>query len=192
MVPLEVRRTPPATNFQVPSTFLEVEVSQSQGKSSAYNRRTGQWVKGLTVASETPLRFQLPAQVLPCELSSATLTIRINAPSRELQLKSYAGSDGKLLRIFRSPTGVIPIELKAADLRLDESGGVTLGIAVGPTGVFSAEDATAGVDAGADSGLLPSTIPTSNVPTSTVRENNPWQIDYVRLTVAGRTLPASE
>ncbi|MFM2096483.1 MAG: hypothetical protein RIS70_3607 [Planctomycetota bacterium] len=186
VVPLEIRRTPPDTAFRVPSTFLEMTAAQGQAKSSAYNRRTGQWVKGLTVASETPLRFQLPAEVLPCELSTATLTIRINAPSRELQVKTYRTTDSQVVRAFRSPIGVIALELKAGDLQLDAAGGLTLGLAIGPTGAFTTE-ADGGSGAGTDASSLP-----SNIPTSTIRENNPWQIEYVRLTVAGRTSSASE
>ena len=168
------------------STFLEMTAAQGQAKSSAYNRRTVQWVKGLTVASETPLRFQLPAEVLPCDLSTATLTIRINAPSRELQVKTYRTTESQLVRAFRIPIGVIALELKAGDLQLDAAGGLTLGLAIGPTGAFTAE-ADSGSGAGTDATSLP-----SNIPTSTIRENNPWQIEYVRLTVAGRTSSASE
>lgn len=180
VVPIELRRTPPDTAFQIPSSFIGMEPARvGQGNLSAYNRRTGEWVKGLTTSAEIPLRFQLPSQVLPCQITTATLLVRINAPSREFQISSYSEAGGRLLKSFRNANGALTIELDTSELKLDDRGGITLGFTVS-----AISSAAIGADEKGNSGRAKVTTVPQKVA--------PWQIDYVRLTVGGRTLPLSE
>ena len=183
MMPLDLRRTPAKSPFQIPATFLRVDVAKSKhGASIAYQRKTGEWVKGLTVPTETALRFQLPEQVLPCRLQRGMFTIRINAPSRELTVRAYQGDEPLLVRSVRNPNGVIDFELHAEQLSQDALGGVMIGVSVGETDLQKSKRLH-------DEQRLKSP-PTSFKdlsPEPEFFENSTWQIDYVRLTVSGQT-----
>lgn len=175
VIPLTLLRTPPASPFAVPATFLRPTVEPGRsGSSTAYNARTGQWVKGLTRGGETRLRFELPAAVRPCRLDSGTLTLRCNLPSRSLSISAAAGPEPVEIVSRRNPNGVLTIPLAAEHLELDASGGVHLGIVVGNVEAAATTETTLG-----DDGLEPF-------------EDTGWQIDYVWLSVAGNTLSASE
>jgi hypothetical protein len=168
LAPLELRRTPPKSSFQLPATFLPVSLVPSKsGISNAYNPRTGEWVTGLTIPTEAALRFALPEQVLPCRLERGVLTVRVNAPSRELSLWAHGDSQPVLVRKVRNPNGVLQFDLGEEHLALDPQGGVTLTVAISTTLGSS--------NAAKPSGQLPGF------------DNTTWQIDYVRLTVAGKT-----
>jgi hypothetical protein len=199
LVPITVRRSPPDTAFRVPPSFITLDVARLpplEGvtyNASAYNRRNGKWVQGMTTTAEIPLRFQLPPQVLPCNANSGQMAIRISAPSRDLQLWTYGGEGRRLLRTQRNPLGVLTIELAEDELELDDQGGLTFGFAVtasqGPPRRLAPGGAGAASAAGADPAGGAATPPVT-VPVPHNADN--WQIDYVRLTIAGRTLPLSE
>lgn len=168
LIPLEMERTPPATEFRIPASFLRANSAVgAQGQSLAFNSRTGQWVQKLTTPSDTVLAFQLPAQVLPCELARGKLTVRLSAPGREFKVTSVRGAERAVVQSIADPIGVYDVELTSEHLQPDAQGRVVLGLSIGPT------DAQAGVGAG---GSRSST-------------SNTWQIDYVRLTVDGKTRP---
>jgi hypothetical protein len=175
VVPLTLLPTPPASPFSVPATFLRPTVESGRtGSSTAYNARTGQWVKGLTRGGETRLRFELPAAVRPCRLDRGTLTLRCNLPSRSLRVWAATGPEPVEVFSRSNPNGVLEIPLSAEHLQLDASGGVHLGIVVGNVETAATTEASF-----TDDGLEPF-------------EDTGWQIDYAWLTVDGHTLSASE
>lgn len=172
IVPLEFQRTPPGTAFRIPANFLRITTSAGrQGRSIAFDPRTGQWRKDPTTASETVLRFALPTQVVPCRLDHGTLTVRLNAPSRSFTVSTYQEGKPVELRAIDNPSGVFEFPLAAEHLAQDERGGVRIVLTVGPTaGERSGGQAAAGRGGGLGA------------------SSSRWQIDYARLTVAGRTL----
>ncbi|MFO0871954.1 MAG: hypothetical protein U0935_23760 [Pirellulales bacterium] len=177
LVPLEIERTDPGTPFRIPSPFLKVQtVAGRVGTSTAYDARTGLWVRGLTRATEVTLRFQLPDQVLPAELTRAVLTIRGNLPSRTLQVLAFEGAGPVTVRELSNLNGVATVELTAAQLPLDARGGVRLALGVGET---SKQRGQREQKADQASGLVD---PSEDV------DNSTWHFDYVRLQVDGRTL----
>jgi len=188
VVPLTLRRTPPGTRFTVPSTFLKptIEAGRS-GTSTAYSGRTGQWVKGLTRGGETVLRFELPAEVRPCQLDGGTLSIRCTIPSRQLKIVSYStassatssSATAEPTEVFSraNPSGVLTIPLSAEHLALDAGGGVRLGIAVG--NLEQTETSRDRSESEDESGLADF-------------QDTGWQIDYARLTLTGETSAARE
>ncbi len=84
----------------------------------------------MTTTRRDPLRFQLPPQVLPCSATSGQMTIRISAPSRDLQLWTYGPQGRRLLRTQRNPLGVLTIDLAQDELSLDGPRRSDLGFAV--------------------------------------------------------------
>ncbi len=183
-IPLQLERTPPKTPFQIPATFLRAEVSSGkQGVSTVYDPRTGQWVKGLTSSTEVYLRFQMPQQVIPCELTRALLTVRLNAPSREVRISLQSGPETETTRTFRNPSGVLEVEFAESPLFLDERVSVRVGIAVGETDMQRSKRETA-------QAMLqnPKPDPNKTLDLEATFDNSMWQIDYVRLSVTGETL----
>jgi len=178
VVPITLNPTPPRTRFTIPTTFLRPSIVPGRsGMSTAYNVRTGQWVKGLTRGGETVLRFELPGEVRPCTLDGGTLTIRCNIPSRQLAVWANGGSEPRSVDVRSNPSGVIAIPLSPEHLALDAGGGVRLGIVV-------SEIEKAGTPT-ARRGDAQETRPANFQDTG-------WQIDYVRLTVTGETSAVRE
>jgi hypothetical protein len=177
-VPLYLERTPPATAFQVPATFIRIESFRgASGTSTVYNPRTGRWMEDAMRASRSNLRFQLPAQVLPCQLNRATVTLKLNAPSRTVRILQAVGSDERVLREYNSPSGVLNFTLEPEVLALDDNGGLHLTIDVSSTELQRQYEQRPPnpADAEEDPGLTPV-------------DNSTWQVDYVRLDAEGTTL----
>lgn len=174
LVPLHVERTPPGTRFSLPSTFLPARVGTgSQGRSNAFDSRRGEWVRGLTSSTETVLLFELPPAVLPCTLDRGRLSIKINAPSRVLEISAVRGGSQATIQRVEEPTGLYEVDLGPAELAVD-SGAVAITVSVSPT---AAERAAR--ERGEDEAFATSMSDTSISST--------WDIDYVRLTVEGVT-----
>lgn len=162
-IPLEILPTPPETPFAIPATFIRIEnFAGKQGASSVFDPRSGRWLESTTQPTNSELRFLLPPQVVPCQLRYAKLTIKLNAPSRELTITGR--SQGETVTLFRQrdPSGVLQVEFPNPErFELDQRGGLFVGIAISGTGLQQANP-TAG-------------------------ETSTWGIDYVRLEVEGQT-----
>jgi len=168
-VPFEIERTPPGTRVVVPSPFLDYRSVRGplREPSATYSNATHEWIE-LRTSTEAYLRFQVPGQVLPIRLDRARLVVRINAPSRKVQLLGYAGQRWVSLATWNSPVGGFPLAITDPELlELDDQGGFLLGIAV-------ARDRSAD----ADTGLVPGL-------------GSAWRIEAVELEVTGETLEPS-
>ncbi len=211
VLPLEIERTDPGQPFEVPPPFLRITAIPGRaGISTAFDARTGKWVRELTRASEIALRFQLPDQVLPARLERGLLTLRGNVPSRTVTVWEFSGATPRKIREYPNVNGVIECPLEADDLTLDPQGGVRL--------IFS----VSGVDGDSDDGApragvggamkvppgmprMPGTPGAPQVgrpptgppmfppsdgepPSADSAETSVWQFEYVRLSLAGRTL----
>lgn len=175
IMPLDLDRTPADTPFRIPGTFLPARVGTGRmGRSSAYDARSGSWVKGLTSATATMLRFQVPASVLPCRLERGRLTVRLVAPRRTFSVSAFRGGEPVVLAEVAEPTGVYDVELSAEDLGLVDGDEIPIEIAVSPT---AAEIEAA---ARAADGTPPAAI---------AQGQAAWHIDSVALSIDGRTLP---
>jgi len=173
LVPVELERTPSGGAFRVPATFLRpTSALGGRGQSLAFNSKTGQWMQKLTAPSDTQLSFQLPAEVLPCELTKGTLSVRVNAPSRDLQVSTFRSGARKILQTVPDPNGVYDFDLSPEDLSMDDTGRVQVAISVSPT---HEQQQAAKAPA-------PAVDPSRSTPFN----SSTWQIEYVRLTVDGR------
>ncbi len=165
-IPLEIGRTPPASPFVVPATFVMPKlVRTEQGVSAAYNSRTGVWVDEQTGPMATKLRFALPQQVLPCRLSRANVVINLTAPSRTLALYGFHGEKPVLLHEQKDPNGSYTIALEDAEaLKLDEQGGFVISVQI-------SEQRDVNDERKIEAYKL-----------------SDWKIQYIRVDVEGRTL----
>jgi hypothetical protein len=176
--PVDIEQTPSGSPFRIPPPFLPARPGVTdQGKSNAFDSRRGEWVKGLTTATDTLLRFQLPDAVLPCTLDRGRLTIRVNAPSRDVTVGAFRDGQPIVLERFTEPNGVFEIDLGPEHLAVD-GGTVPISIAISRTVAERAEDAR-GAAPTLDKKQYEQQIDTS--------VSSTWDIDYVRLSVDGRT-----
>ena len=176
--PLDIEPTPSGTPFRIPPPFLPARPGVTdQGKSNAFDSRRGEWVKGLTTSTDTLLRFQLPNAVLPCTLDRGRLTIRVNAPSRDVTVGAFRDGQPIVLERFNEPNGVFEIDLAPEHLAVD-GGTVPISIVISRTVAERAEDARGEAPA-LDKKQYEQQIDTS--------VSSTWDIDYVRLSVDGRT-----
>jgi hypothetical protein len=110
---------------------------------------------------EQELRFQMPAAALPLTIERATLSAKVEAPSRRVTFASRDGDKFRELLAIESPLDPIRVEISDARLlRLDAEGGLHIQITLGQA---LRSDAVAG-----------------GVP-------DKWRIDYIELEIAGRT-----
>ena len=175
LLPLEIERTPPATPFRIPSAFLVPRLGTgTQGKSMAFDNRRGEWVRGLTSPTDTLLRFELPAAVLPCRLDSGRLSIRMNAPARVVEIGVVRDGVPAVVRRIEEPTGLYEIDLGPDDLGL-AGGAVQVSVSVSPTAAEAAARQRGEKDA------FSATVSDDSVMST-------WEIDHVRLAVDGHTL----
>ena len=173
-MPLELDRTPPATPFRIPSTFLVPRLGTgTQGKSMAFDTRRGEWVRGLTSPTDTLLRFELPPSVLPCRLDRGRLSIRMNAPARSVEIGVVRDGVPAVVRRIEEPTGLYEIDLGPDDLVLAD-GAVQVSVSVSPTAAEAAARRRGENDA------FSATVSDDSVMST-------WEIDHVRLAVDGHT-----
>jgi hypothetical protein len=165
-VPLQIDRSPPGTRIVIPSPFLDYRAVSGprRERSATYSNVRREWLERRS-PSNTCLRFQIPPQVLPMQLEHATLTVQINAPSRELEITGWAAKTPISLARRSGPVGTLQFEIDRADvLQLDDQGGLLLAIDVGGHQPLPSRDFRS---------LMASPA---------------WRIDAVRLEVTGQTL----
>ncbi|MGE0761324.1 MAG: hypothetical protein AB7O38_30200, partial [Pirellulaceae bacterium] len=185
-IPLQLQRTAPGQVFEVPATFIRTEIaSGAAGQSMAFNARTGEWIQDASIATQSRLRFQLPSQVVPCQVQEARLTIKLNAPSRKLQVSAVIDEADHLVREVTNPNGVYHLTVTEPDqLRLDNRGGLQFTIAV--TESVQERESREAYAANVKSRLENDKAPLEGL--GKVAESfSTWQIEYVLLDVRGVT-----
>ncbi len=170
-IPLTLDRTPPNTEVMVPSPLMRYRAvdgpMEERGSRRAYDDRRDEWVdiqSGATVW----LQFQLPQEVLPIELRSAHLSLRINAPERTMEILGIRSGNIVTLDSRTDPVGPFSFDIDEQDvLQPNLDGHFLIGIRIGH------------VD------------PEKALTTSEILEN-PWRMDYVQLDVSGTTLDSDD
>jgi hypothetical protein len=184
-VPLRFERTPGGHPFEVPATFIRVALGVGKrGKSMTYNARTGEWLRGGSIASETRLRFILPPQVVPCRLNRARLMVKLNAPSRTLQVFSVNQDEDQLYQEIRNPSGVYEFNIDRPELlTLDANGELQFTI-----GVTESDEEREARERMTGSGNRKQERGPPGMNRELQDSFTTWQIDYVRMDVSGTTL----
>ncbi|MCG8648230.1 MAG: hypothetical protein MI861_00265, partial [Pirellulales bacterium] len=177
-IPVRVDRPTAEDEFRIPATFVGIDAHVgSRGVSSVFNPRTGKWLPELTKPTEAELVGRFPQALMPFSLRKVNVTVKMNAPSRSLVVKSMV--DGKPQEVFRrsDPGGVIQFTVDRPEaLQLDQQGGWWF--SVGVTASRDEQEAAALAD--------PEQEPT---PTSQDAGSSTWQIDYIHVDAVGTIAP---
>jgi hypothetical protein len=167
-LPLRIDRPETGVDVQIPATFIRIDsVSGRFGSSSVFNDRTGKWMERANKPTTTQLRCRIPKALVPLQINEATLTIKINAPTRTLSIEGFV--DGELVSLVKrdNPNGVLRFVIDRPEaLELDESGGFHLLIRVTETELQR------------QNSLGQSML-------SDQFDNSTWQIDYVSVDAKG-------
>ncbi len=170
-IPIRFERLPKGARFKVPASFTRLEAhAGARGMSTMFNTETGRWIDELSKPAESELRCQLPKTVLPCQLERATILVKINAPSRTLEIKGLVDEQFVTLHQIENPNGLHRIEIdRPGALKLDPEGGLLIAIAVSQTD----EERDAELDDAAAAAMGPS--------------RSTWKIDYLHVHLEGTT-----
>ena len=137
-VPISIEQSLPGAKFQIPPALLPFQsVSGPQSNvelNNAYNNENGEWIADFSRGKLVWLRFQLPSQVLPAEISQAVCTVDLNALGRNLDIVSAMGGQVHSLGMEKDPQGVVTFQLDQEEfLRPDQEGALRLGIRISDT-----------------------------------------------------------
>lgn len=127
MVPLQFERTPPDTPVTVPGAFVDCLRVTSDGRHLAFATES-------PLAATMGLRFRLPASVLPLVVERARLTLRLEAPGREVVVGAMDGREVVPMRRLTSPLGAEEVEIDSRLVRPDRDGVIVLNLRIGETG----------------------------------------------------------
>lgn len=137
LMSVPIKFTPPqkGSHFSVPSSFVRMDLRKGDnGFSSLYNPQTGRWLNELTKASSAQLSCYVPPTLLPCKLASATVQIKLNAPSRTLELKTFVNGEYETVFQRENPTGLISVTIdEPRSLSVTPQGAVGLLVSVSAT-----------------------------------------------------------
>jgi hypothetical protein len=143
--------------------FKSVASPVGEGQAAVYDALQGKWVE-LTRKSSFWVRFQLPPELLPVDVATATVEIDLNVPSRTVDFRTYRNGEAVAQGDSTSPGGTLTFILDATkDFEVDEQGGILFGIRVSDPPVD-----TSGPGAKSD------------------KRDPKWKIGDVRMTVVGQ------
>ena len=141
-LPVVLRRPPNDTAMRIPSLFVQMQAirgDKGKGYSSAYNNTKGIWNDKSSKGSST-IRFQIPPELFPLDVTSATFQINISAPQRKINLS--AGPPGHRVEFDSRDSMVGEFSFTLTDpetLALDEKGGLQIVLDVGEVTVDQTE-----------------------------------------------------
>lgn len=172
-IPVQLERLASGMDFQVPASFVRMESHMGgRGMSTMFNAETGRWLDEMNKPSESELRCVPPKVLLPCKLNRATVLVKINAPSRTLEVKGFVDGEFVTLHSRENPTGLLRFEIDdPRALELDAEGGLLISLAISET---EEERLAASAPVDSDEPRLPS--------------RSTWGIDYVHVNLEGTSL----
>lgn len=133
-IPLTIDRPPPGTRLTIPAPFLSYRslIRPELSLTPLYDSQRNEWLSYRTQPARTILRFQVPPELLPLRIDRAELEVDLNAQARPFEIFTQEGPKTEVLASQHSPVGKIRLVIDRPDaLRLDASGGLYLGLAVG-------------------------------------------------------------
>jgi hypothetical protein len=141
LIPLAIDETPAGSAFTVPSVFLSFQNSSGPLQptpSGAYNSVVGEW-QPMTNAQKIWLKYRLPAQVSPANLTRAVIRLSVRAPDREVQLIGQDQGVVEILESKRDVTSTVIFEIDDEKyLQLEEDGSYLFGFNI--TNAASGDD----------------------------------------------------
>ena len=170
-MPVRYERTPSATNFKVPATFVRQGPLLGQVGSMFFNSATGKWLEDLLKPGQAEVRCSVPQSVMPCDLKRVNVDLKMNAPGRTVFIKGFVNGKFKTLRELVSPIERIQFSIEDIEaLQLDAEGGLRIAIEVSE----SDEQIAVAKDAKDDARV-----------TDTALIRKTWGIDYLRVGLEG-------
>lgn len=192
-LPIQLHRNESGSQFMVPATFVDMQpVTGGGGESVAYDALNGEWLNNINKAILTELQCKLPQVVVPCKLSGATVSLRINAPSRTLEVKSLV--DGKYVSVYKqsNPNGLIKFSISKENLDVDRNGISQIAVFVSDssdsekTGLAPSNNSS--VISESNRSVDPNSAPDQNIREQATPDRNLWHIEYLRINFEGTTL----
>lgn len=141
-MPIQMDRSIAGSEVTVPSPFIPFRgiIGPDGSRPASFNSLTKKWGE-LAIAATEWLRFQMPETVLPLELSQATVSLDIRAPSRLVEILCLRDGAPVVVNELTHPIGTFETVLdRPAVLQLDEQGGVAIGIRVSSEESADSED----------------------------------------------------
>ncbi len=132
-IPVQMERSSVRSDVTVPAPFIPFRgiVGPDGSRPAAYGSFTGEWGE-LKIPATEWLRFQMPEAVLPIQLSQATVSLDIRAPSRLVELLCLSDGAPVVVKELTHPIGAFEIVLDRPELlELDEQGGLVIAVRVG-------------------------------------------------------------
>ncbi len=129
-IPMRLENTPPGTEVWIPAPFLPYRAVESpEGKPpTAYANLRHEWVECKLATTEW-LRFQMPPSVFPLELSTASISLNVRAPSRSVEILALDGDELVVISRLTHPIGTFACMIDRPELlQLDATGGLRLAI----------------------------------------------------------------
>ena len=140
--PCRLERTAAGTDVTVPAPWIPYRAIPGPDGDPpvVFTNFKGQWVETRLGVTEW-FRFQLPETVLPLDVSGATVSLTVRAPSRTVEL--LVPRDGELepLVSWRQPIGTYRHEIDGAEsIAVDDEGGIRLVVRVSDEEAAATED----------------------------------------------------
>jgi hypothetical protein len=133
-VPLRWQRPAAGSSISIPSPFLPVrEVPGPDGlrPTGLYDVRTEKWAEKSGAATSW-LAFTVPGHLLPLDVKSARVTIKVLGPLGRLELSAWGGERLHSLKVWETPVGTLTHDISDPQaLKLDPRGRLLIRVDVG-------------------------------------------------------------
>lgn len=131
-IPLEMQRPEPGSRLKIPSPFLSPRplLTLEEARSAWYNPNLNSWLVPMTRGGHMMLRYPVPAETLPLKLDKVRVTISITAPGRTLEITTLDNNKIVTLTMSESPMGTLRFDLPAERMKIDDRGGLAVGLKV--------------------------------------------------------------
>lgn len=106
-MPIRLHRPKVGSKIQIPHSLLTGEALHEGGvRTTAFNQDTGRWVLDAPSASTARVRYRVPPEVLPLQITSLKIELMTNAPQRTFTLSRF--DKDKMEEVVRLESPSIP------------------------------------------------------------------------------------
>jgi hypothetical protein len=136
-VPLRWQRPPPGSPVSIPPPFLpfrEIIGPDGLAPSGLYDPRNSEWVER-TGATASWLAFAVPEHLLPLDVNSATVTLKVRGALGRLELSTVADGRRDSIKVWDNPVGTLTHTMTDSNaLKLDSRGRLLIRLDIGRSG----------------------------------------------------------
>jgi hypothetical protein len=125
VIPIHFEKSKPGSAITIPAPFVPWQWI-------GLNGRPREWLAESRAVQNMRLRFQIPSAVWPLTLDRMQLTLRIFAPSREVDVGFYSGKETTSVRKFMGPEGTMQVDFdNASRIKVEDGGAISLNLSIG-------------------------------------------------------------